>query len=89
MLKKKYSNSCDVRKKNSETKQKTITPLFKLNGQSLTDKYHHIMLYLNTHGNSHGWESASFLLVIGTNYIVNNNDKNKFFINIEGYTVSY
>ena len=54
----------------------------------VADKFHHIMLYLNTHGNSHRWESASFLLVMGTNYIVHNNNKNKFFINIEGYTVS-
>jgi hypothetical protein len=34
--KNKYSNSCVVRKKKCWTKQKTITPPFKLNGRSLT-----------------------------------------------------
>ena len=35
--KKNYSNSCVVRKKNSERNKKTITPPFKLNGRSLKD----------------------------------------------------
>ena len=33
--KNKYSNSCVVRKTNFCTKQRTITPPFKLNGRSL------------------------------------------------------
>jgi predicted oxidoreductase len=36
--KKKYSNSCVVRKNKFWTKQKTISPPFKLNGRSLRQK---------------------------------------------------